>query len=198
MEVKVMVNPDGSPVIEVDDIKESGCTEHTDAAVKALGGTEMIQWVYNDGGRKLAGFKGSARDCFCRAVAIATNIPYEQVYQKINEVAKGERPKGKKKRSSARNGVHRYTSDRVMKAMGWEWVPTSKVGQKEKVHLHPDELPKGRIVARVSKHYVAVIDGVIHDTFDSARDGKRLVYGYWIKRFGTASSGTSDTVDNQK
>ena len=28
---------------------------------------------------------------------------------------------------------------------------------------------------------VAVIDGVIHDTYNFARDGSRKVYGYWIK-----------------
>jgi hypothetical protein len=33
----------------------------------------------------------------------------------------------------------------------------------------------------VSKHYCAVIDGVIHDTSDPSRDGTRCVYGYWIK-----------------
>jgi hypothetical protein len=34
------------------------------------------------------------------------------------------------------------------------------------MRLHPDELPSGRIVARVSKHLCAVIDGVTHDTHD--------------------------------
>ena len=31
----------------------------------------------------------------------------------------------------------------------------------------------------VSKHITAVVDGVIHDTFDPSRDGTRCVYGYW-------------------
>jgi hypothetical protein len=31
----------------------------------------------------------------------------------------------------------------------------------------------------VSRHAVAVIDGVIHDTYDCSRGGKRCVYGYW-------------------
>lgn len=31
------------------------------------------------------------------------------------------------------------------------------------------ELPSGRLVVSVSKHYTAVIDGVIHDTYDPQR-----------------------------
>ena len=47
------------------------------------------------------------------------------------------------------------------------------------VHLNPNELPKGRIICRVTRHYVAVINGVINDTYDCSRDGTRCVYGYW-------------------
>ena len=39
---------------------------------------------------------------------------------------------------------------------------------------------KGRIVTSCSRHYSSVIDGVINDTYDPSRDGKRAVYGYWI------------------
>jgi len=54
-----------------------------------------------------------------------------------------------------------------------------KVGQGCRVHLRQDELPKGNIIVRVSKHITTVIDGVIHDTFDPSRDGTRCVYGYY-------------------
>jgi hypothetical protein len=50
------------------------------------------------------------------------------------------------------------------------------------VHLKADELPAGRIIVRLSGHYAAVIDGVLHDTSDCSRDGTRCVYGYWVKR----------------
>jgi hypothetical protein len=33
----------------------------------------------------------------------------------------------------------------------------------------------------VSKHHNCVIDGVIYDTHDPARNGNRCVYGYWSK-----------------
>ena len=137
----------------------------------------------SDGGRKAAGFKVKAGDCACRAVAIATGKPYREIYDLINEVAKAEgKPKKKRKGkgvSSARSGVYRETMDLIMASLGWSWVPTMKVGQGCKVHLRADELPSGRIVVRLSRHYAAVIDGILHDDHDSSRGGTRCVYGYW-------------------
>lgn len=78
-----------------------------------------MKWVYDDGGREAAGYKGSTGDCVCRAVSIATGIPYQQVYDDINRIAKSERT-GKRKRgiSSARNGVYRFTIDKLMSEYG--------------------------------------------------------------------------------
>jgi hypothetical protein len=55
------------------------------------------------------------------------------------------------------------------------------VGSGCKVHLRADELPSGRLIVRVSHHFAAVIDGVIHDTHDCSRGGTRCVYGYWVR-----------------
>ena len=49
-------------------------------------------------------------------------------------------------------------------------------------HLRDGELPKkGRLLVSVSKHLTAVIDGNVHDIYDCTRNGKRCVYGYFIK-----------------
>lgn len=133
----------------------------------------------NDGGRAAAGYKGSAGDCVTRAIAIATDQPYQTVYDAINEAAKDERAsKRRRGRSSARTGVHKPTYKTYLAALGWKWVPTMTIGQGCKVHLRADELPPGRLIVSVSRHLVAVIDGVIHDTHDCSRDGTRCVYGY--------------------
>jgi hypothetical protein len=58
------------------------------------------------------------------------------------------------------------------------------VGAGWKVHLRDGELPMGRLVVNVSRHSVAVIDGVINDTFDDQHGGTRCVYGYWKLRLG--------------
>jgi len=139
-----------------------------------------MTYVYNDGGRAAAGYKGETGDCVVRAIAIATALPYQEVYDNINEIAKGERT-GKRKRgkSNARLGVYKGTIRKYMEALGWEWTPTMQIGSGCQVHLRADELPVGRLVVSVSKHSVAVIDGVVHDTHDPSRDGTRCVYGYF-------------------
>ena len=64
-----------------------------------------MEWIYDDGGRAKAGFKGKTGDCVCRAIAIATGKPYKEVYDLINEFAESERTgKRKRKKSNARTG----------------------------------------------------------------------------------------------
>lgn len=63
---------------------------------------------------------------------------------------------------------------------GFTWTPTMSIGSGTTVHLRQGELPEcERIVARCSRHLVAVIYGVVHDTGDPCRGGTRAVYGYW-------------------
>ena len=139
-----------------------------------------MNWVYDDGGRAAAGYAGHTGDCLARAIAIATQLPYQQVYDEINQAAHGERT-GTRKRgtSSARMGVYKRTTRTYLAALGWTWTPTMQIGAGCTVHLAASELPQGRIIVSVSKHLTAVLDGVIHDTHDPSRDGRRCVYGYW-------------------
>ncbi len=139
-----------------------------------------MEHVYNDGGRREAGYKGSTGDCVVRSIAIASGKPYQEVYDALNELAKLERT-GKRKRgkSSARNGVYKATIQKYMKSIGWLWTPTMHIGSGCTVHLASGELPDGRLVVSLSKHLTAVIDGIIYDTHDPSRDGTRCVYGYW-------------------
>ncbi|MGB2621847.1 MAG: hypothetical protein WA857_13265 [Candidatus Acidiferrum sp.] len=135
---------------------------------------------FDDGGRGAAGYRGKAGDCVVRAIAIATGRPYQQIYDLVNSAATHERT-GKRKRgkSNARTGVYKSSIKRVMNTLGWVWTPTMEIGSGCIVHLRAEELPPGRLVVSVSKHLTAVIDGVIHDTHDCSRRGRRCVYGYW-------------------
>jgi hypothetical protein len=140
-----------------------------------------MNFVYNDGGRASAGYKGHAGDCVTRAIAIVTQLPYQQVYDSLNEIGKAEKiGKKKKSKSNARTGVFRYTYQKYLTQLGYVWVPTMKVGSGCKVHLRSDELPDARLVVVASQHLVAVLYGVIHDTHDCSRGGTRCVYGYFI------------------
>ena len=144
----------------------------------------------NDGGRAAAGFVGGAGDCVVRSIAIATGLPYMQIYEDLREsnarYAQARDNKLsrmlKQRGSSPRNGNHRNVFHQYILQQGFEWVPTMKVGAGCQVHLRPHELPKGTLIVKVSKHLTTVIDGVLHDTHDPSRRGNRFVYGYYIKK----------------
>jgi hypothetical protein len=135
---------------------------------------------FNDGGRSASGYRGKTGDCVVRSIAIASNLPYQHIYDLVNRSSVYERTGTRKRgKSNARTGVYKSTIKRVMNSLGWVWTPTMQIGSGCTVHLRADELPPGRLVVSVSKHLTAVVDGVIHDTHDCSRRGTRCVYGYW-------------------
>lgn len=141
-----------------------------------------MEFQYNDGGRKDNGFKKDSQDCVVRAITIITGIPYIRVWDDIHTLGEKERlSKRQKSKSHPEKGVYKKTYAKYLKELGYTWVPCMFIGKGCKVHLVKDELPKGRLVVRLSRHLTAVIDGIIHDTYDPSREGTRCVYGYWIK-----------------
>lgn len=138
-----------------------------------------MKFVYDDGGRSAAGYKGRARDCTVRAIAIATGKPYQEIYDVLFEMNRKQCPGDRK--SSPRDGnTSRKTIRTYMESIGWRFVPTMGIGTGCKVHLRDGELPMGKLVVSLSRHMVAVIDGVIHDIFDPQREQRRCVYGYFV------------------
>lgn len=145
-----------------------------------------MPFEHDDGGRVECGRFRAERapgDCVTRAFAIATGLPYLAVYDRLNQLAKRERPrKGQRARSKARDGVHRATIQKwfVPDLEGWTWHPLMSIGSGCTVHLRPDELPtEGRYVLSVSGHLTALVDGVVRDTYVDSRNGTRCVYGWW-------------------
>jgi hypothetical protein len=149
----------------------------------------MIEFVYDDGGREAAGFRGTTGDCVTRAIAIATEIPYREVYDSLHQRALDDRSqmarlelrygKNARRHASPRNGVVRRIYDAYLKERGWVWVPTMHIGSGCRFHLRADEVPPGRAVIRLSGHVTAVVNGAVHDTYDPSREGTRCVYGWW-------------------
>jgi hypothetical protein len=141
-----------------------------------------MRFIFNDGGRAAAGFRGRAGDCVVRAIAIATAKPYREVYDALNMLATAERTgKRKKKKSNSRSGVYPQTYSRYLRSLGWQWIPTMSIGSGCKVHLRTAELPRGILIVRLSRHLTTVIDGELHDTHDCSRAGTRCVYGYFAQ-----------------
>ena len=134
----------------------------------------LLPYVYDDGGRSNYFKAKNVNDCVCRAVAIASGKDYMEVYKSMFD--EGFTP---------RSGVFTRSVNfkRFMKEMGFKWVSLSSIGSHDSVHLVKGEMPpKGRFVCSVAKHYVAVVDGVVRDTWDSrynAWQEPRRVYGCW-------------------
>lgn len=128
-----------------------------------------MKFVYNDGGRSKYFKAKQVRDCVVRAAAIASQRDYKEVYDLAHKIAKG----------TPRNGMSKTHTKRLMETLGGKWQPTMAIGSGCKVHLKDGELPTGRIVCSLSGHVVAVINGVVNDTYEDDRNGTRCVYGYW-------------------
>lgn len=129
-----------------------------------------MTYVFNDGGRKAAGFKGVAGDCGARAMAIALKLDYKAVYK---ELAQANADHGCAK--SARNGINKDVYAEVLKRYGWVWHKAPQfAGRKARCA----DMPVGVVIAKQAHHFVAVIDGVAHDSWDCT---ERMVYGYWAK-----------------
>lgn len=149
------------------------------------------QIVITDGGKTEAGIKGK-NDCVIRAIAIATGKPYREVYDELREriikFSKGSSWAAQRAGAGLsspdrtfRNGINKKVYVSYLKELGFRWVPTMEIGSGCRVHLRGDELPSGVIIAKITKHLVTVIDGVIYDIVDCSRKGTRCVYGYFIK-----------------
>src|SRR5262249_29460403 len=122
-----------------------------------------------------------------RAIAIATQKPYREVrdalivrnveHAHVDNSAYGKRVRrrGGVRAFDADHGCHHGAYGPYLQSLGWEFRSTKGQG----IHLRADELPRGRLIVSISLHLVAVIDGVIHDTHDSGRAGRRPVEGYY-------------------
>lgn len=143
-----------------------------------------MRYLEDDGGRRAAGYRGKTRDCVARAVAIASGRPYAEVHARLSAGCGTQRAgKRGKREATADKGIdvkRKWFRD-LMAEWGFRWVPTMGIGSGCRVHLAEGELPSGRLVVHVSRHTCAVIDGVVHDTHDPTRGGRRCVYGYWIR-----------------
>ena len=110
----------------------------------------MSDFYYNDGGRVESGRRGIAGDCAVRAMAIALELDYDACYKEIY--------------------------DAILKRHGWVWHSAPKF---KGVKARAEDMPDGVVIARQARHFVAVIDGAVHDIWNCSH---KMVYGYWAKK----------------
>lgn len=146
-----------------------------------------MTYKYNDGGRAASGRRGRAGDCVCRALCIATGIDYAVMYKRLAEGNASQRQtagmhKTGKGVRTASHGIYtkRQWFKDLMAELGFRWVPL--VGFGEQAHtLNEFTRFEPVVILKLRRHYAAMIDGVINDTFDSGDNGTAKVFGYWVK-----------------
>ena len=125
------------------------------------------RFQYTDGGRSKYYSEQHIGDCTIRAIAIATDRDYKKV---VNEFFDRCKDYG----CFADWGLF---FERYMESVGWEKVSSPKFkGRKAKAKDLPKE---GRYLMRQSRHLSALVDGVIHDIWDTSN---KMVYCYYRKK----------------
>jgi|APSaa5957512535_1039671.scaffolds.fasta_scaffold30325_2 hypothetical protein len=146
-----------------------------------------MKFKYNDGGRESAGYKGHTGDCVARAIAIATQTPYQEVYDALHSMSRhwkgwSKTAKNIRENPSPRTGTHVPVAQAYLKSKGWEKVTGN-------VKLDDTKFKKGTYICSVRRHYTVVKDGVINDTHDCqmthgffAEKTTRTVFHHYVKK----------------
>ena len=125
----------------------------------------IVDYTYDDGGRKADGFKARfARDCSARAMAIASQTPYREMYDALAYTKKLDGGK-----RTARDGMELHISNIVLEQLGFKW---KDVNAKDMTITQAYEL-YGDCIIRIHRHMLAVMNGVVRDTWDSRFIRKR-------------------------
>lgn len=144
-------------------------------------------YEYDDGGRKAAGFKGDTRDCVCRAIAIAMNRPYREVYDELMRLYAVKNPRTRRHRSSKRYPARRglfLSKLRDYLELRYFWT-----------HIDPwdhdfmllgDEPPAFPVmIVGIKRHVFTIKHGVLRDTWNPITQSKgrrsgRVITHLWI------------------
>ena len=120
---------------------------------------------YNDAGQTRS--KGGGY-CGVRALVIATGMSWDDAEAHLRRFTKA----GMRGSGSLSRGIYKEDFDSALRALGFRWhkAPTFPHRKARCSDLI------GVVIARQAKHFVAVIDGVPHDTWDCS---EKMVYGYW-------------------
>ncbi len=137
-----------------------------------------MRFKYNDGGRSKYFKAKNVGDCAIRAIAIALEKDYKEVYNDLKKLNGGQ---------SCRNGTPKKVDSKYLQLNGWSKIP-GIMGKGTGIQYHLEEYELQyfikkypRMIIQVSHHLVACINGVLNDTHDCSREGERGVYAIWVK-----------------
>lgn len=137
----------------------------------------------SDGGRSQSKRPRQKNDCVVRAIALAFERPYDEVYALL--AAEG--------RACGRATSHLITNSWLSERAKYRSFPAEKGQPRMNLARFAEEHPRGRFVAKMAGHVVAVIDGVVFDTIMPRMTA--CVYCAWTIDVDLAASSWDDLVE---
>lgn len=129
---------------------------------------KYLPFEYNDGGRRNY-FKNQGEDCAVRAISIATERNYLEVYKELSSL--NLKYVNIDEFGTMKKACHEYLINN-----GWKWHKLKKEYKLQKDnHIIPI---KGKVICQMSSHMTTVVNGVIQDTF---LPHNYYFYGYYTK-----------------
>lgn len=124
----------------------------------AIRACDMSNWVETDGGRADAGHIGSAGDCAIRAISIACELSYQEVWLSFDSEDPNESPD---------EGIMVMQITNFLFERGWETIPLAQEGLTVKETAQ--KFKNGLITCTLLQygHFVAAVNGKYYDTWNS-------------------------------
>ena len=127
-------------------------------------------------------------DCGTRAICLAFGLDYNKVWHWATKMKQLHAPtycynyggglvEYKKSKATATWGLSRRDLMDTLKCFNLDVVYKQCTDRDIKLYFHKDNLPE-RCIAHVPRHWVAVKDGAIWDTYDSRGTRPRKLRGY--------------------
>lgn len=131
------------------------------------------EFIIDDGGRAASGRHGDSGDCVVRAIALAGRMDYDFVYKALADASAAiTNPlrNSKPGRRTARDGNAPSIVGPVLQSWGWTDHSVPRGAHVGVLGELPDV---SAMVVGVSGHWLAIVEGVVRDTWDSRLTRKR-------------------------
>lgn len=120
----------------------------------------MVGFHYNDGGKRRSKRKKQIRDCTVRAVAIARCMEYDDAYDEL--------------KAHGRKSSTGFPFSRYIDKQKWATRTDCNMSIEEFVTKNP----RGCFILLIRGHVFAVLDGVIHDSWNPVVKNRKVL-SYW-------------------
>ena len=125
------------------------------------------QYVISDGGRVDSGYSPTrVGDCVPRGIAIATQTPYHDVYQELQQRTElfKNTPQGQYyPKVCCEDGTNRAVYKAYLAELGWRYYHEEDKPAYTRLSLYSPELHQGTVMIIIDNHFFTMIDGVAYD-----------------------------------